>query len=135
MGGGDHSENRDPHAMTPSARRAAAAVSAGLALALLLASLLTPDARGYGTHEQLGLGECAFVRLWDMGCPSCGMTTSWAYLTQGDIRRAAGANVGGLLLGVYALVAIPWLLASALRGRWCSLRPSLRLLLPLLAVV
>jgi hypothetical protein len=121
--------------MGAGARGYAAGLAGGLVLLLAIASQLTPDPRGFGTHEQLGLGQCTFVRLWEIGCPSCGMTTSWSYLMQGHLRAAAGANVAGLLLGLYALVAIPWLLASAVRGQWCYLRPTLALLLPLLAVV
>jgi hypothetical protein len=116
-------------------RWAAAIVASILALLLGVASQLEPDPRGMGTHEQLGLSSCTFVRLWGIGCPSCGMTTSWAHAMNGDLRAAAGANVAGLLLALLALASIPWLLASAVRGRWCYLRPQAGLLLPLLVML
>lgn len=121
--------------MVRAVRWQAAGAGLGLMLLMIVASQLTPDPRGYGTHQQLGLGECSFFRAWQIGCPSCGMTTAWSHLMRGEIGAAAGANVAGLVLGILALLAIPWLLASSLRGRWCYLRPSLGLLLPLLAVV
>ncbi|NBO19844.1 MAG: DUF2752 domain-containing protein, partial [Proteobacteria bacterium] len=40
---------------------------------------LTPDARGLGTHEQLGLPPCGFYLWYGLPCPSCGMTTSWPH--------------------------------------------------------
>jgi hypothetical protein len=123
-----------PGAMSTPARYYAGGMGATLLVLLAIASQLTPDPRGYGTHEQLGVGQCAFIRLWNIGCPSCGMTTSWSHLTRGNLRAAAEANVTGLLLGLYALAAIPWLLASSVRGHWCYLRPRLGVLLPLLAM-
>jgi len=39
---------------------------------------LTPDPRGFGTHEQLGFQPCLPVRLWNVPCPGCGVTTAVA---------------------------------------------------------
>lgn len=122
-------------AMTRQTRWGAALVALSFAFLLGIASQLDPDPRGMGTHEQLGLSSCTFVRLFGIGCPSCGMTTSWAHAMNGDLQRAAGANVAGLMLAMLALVSIPWLLASAVRGRWCYLRPKAGLLLTLLVMV
>ncbi len=48
------------------------------ALAVLgLASWLTPDEKGFGTHRQLGLGECTMLHLTGYPCPMCGMTTTF----------------------------------------------------------
>lgn len=124
-----------PRAMTLAGRWAAVVVATFLALLLGIASQLDPDPRGMGTHEQLGLGSCFFVRMWGVGCPSCGMTTAWSHVMHGQFGAAAGANLAGTMLAIMALVSIPWLLASAARGRWCYLRPAGGLLLPLLVVV
>ena len=56
-------------------------------------------------------------------CPSCGMTTSWAHLLQGDAIAAFRANAGGALLAAGALVCGPWLLISGVRGRWLVAPP------------
>jgi len=99
----------------------AGAVLLGL---LFVALLLEPDRQGYGTHQQLGLPPCTIVVLYGRRCPSCGMTTSWAYLVRGQVGAAIEANVGGALLGLVALASAPWMLASATRGRWLWRKPA-----------
>jgi hypothetical protein len=99
-----------------------------LALAAILIGLfatagrLTPDPRGYGTHEQLGLSPCAILRLTGRPCPTCGMTTSIAWLVRGQLARSWRANPVGPLAASACLALVPWLLAVAAtgrqRGRW-----------------
>jgi hypothetical protein len=85
---------------------------------LIVASTLQPDSRGMGTHEQLGMPPCTFLFLTGIRCPSCGMTTSWAYLTHGRVGQAIQASASGSLLACISFVGGGFLLASALRGRW-----------------
>ncbi len=85
-------------------------VAAGLAALLGVARWLEPDPRGYGTHTQLGLGPCAFATITGRPCPTCGMTTSFAWFSRGCLARSWQANPGGCLI---ALLSIPvgfWLL-------------------------
>lgn len=49
---------------------------------------LTPDPRGFGTHEQLFLPPCFFHWLTQLPCPACGLTTSFAHLVNGNIMQA-----------------------------------------------
>jgi hypothetical protein len=104
-------------------------------LLLVTAARLEPDSSGYGTHKQLGLSDCFVLRQWGVRCPSCGMTTAWSRLFNGDVRGAVAANAGGVLLAVGAIAAVPWLLASAARGEWCYLRPTASVVLPAVAVL
>jgi len=92
----------------------------GLILVSLLttAALLNPDPHGLGTHQQLGLPPCSAIMLFGVRCPACGMTTSWSHLMHGQLLRAAHANAGGLLLGLFSLAIGPWMLTSAALGRW-----------------
>ena len=53
------------------------------------------------------------------------MTTAWANLVRGKLIGALVANVGGTLMGAIALAAVPWLLASAWRGRWIGWTPNI----------
>jgi hypothetical protein len=119
----------DPRALTLRARFLLAVI--GLAALMLVATAwsLTPDPRGYGTHEQLGLGACGFARLTGWRCPTCGMTTAWAHATHGDMRAALAASGGGTVLLLLTVIAAPWLLASAAMGKWLGGRPPVGLLL------
>ncbi|HVX13254.1 MAG TPA: DUF2752 domain-containing protein [Pirellulales bacterium] len=105
-----------------------AAIALGLLAALTVAGMLRPDPNGFGTHRQLGLPPCTFVWLLGVRCPSCGMTTSWSHAVRGHWLAALGANTGGALLAGMAMLAGPWLLASAVRGRWLIGRPGDRTL-------
>jgi len=78
---------------------------------------LEPDARGFGTHRQLGLPECSFRLLFSRSCPGCGMTTSFSHFVRGEFASAARANQAGLLLAIICAVMVPWSLWSAARGR------------------
>lgn len=98
----------------------------GLALSvpLVVACFLEPSPQHRGTHQQLGLPPCTFVLVFGLPCPTCGMTTAWAHLVRGEWIEALRANVGGTLLALLNLVAVPWLLLSAARGRWLGWAPS-----------
>ena len=95
-----------------------------LVFGLGVAAWMEPDRRGYGTHEHLGLGPCTFRVLFNRPCPSCGMTTSWACVAHGQLAPALRANAGGTLLALLAILALPWLFASAVFGRWLFGPPS-----------
>jgi hypothetical protein len=93
---------------------ALAAILIGL---IATAGRLSPDPRGFGTHEQLGLSPCAILRLTGRPCPTCGMTTSFAWLVRGESARAWRANPAGLLAAVVCVGLVPWLLLVASTGR------------------
>lgn len=76
-----------------------------------------PDARGFGTHEQLGMASCSWPELHGIPCPTCGCTTAAAHLVHLSPWRAlteqpfgAAFALGGLWLAVIAL-------HSLIRGR------------------
>lgn len=85
---------------------------------------LRPAAKGYGTHTQLGLAPCTLTQIAGIRCPSCGMTTSWAYFVRGRVIQAAKTNSGGTLLAALAALSGPWLIVSGIAGRWFWRRPN-----------
>jgi hypothetical protein len=101
-------------------------LAAGLMLLGLLwaARWLTPDSRGMGTHEQLGLPPCGFYLWWGIPCPSCGMTTAWAWLARFEFAAAFQLHFGGALLGLFSFGLGLWLVLSAIRGNWIGGWPS-----------
>jgi hypothetical protein len=84
---------------------AATLLAAGAVLAL--ARLLTPSPRGVGTHEQLGLPPCTFLRLTGIPCPSCGLTTSFAHAARLHFYEAFVTQPFGLLACAVTLLLIP----------------------------
>jgi hypothetical protein len=79
---------------------------------LIAARLLHPDARGFGTHTQLGLPPCAFRAWTGLPCPTCGLTTSFAYMARLQLTSAFAAHPLGPLLFALTLS----LLLCALHG-------------------
>ncbi|EMB13504.1 putative membrane protein [Rhodopirellula europaea 6C] len=44
--------------------------------------------------------------LFGLRCPACGMTTSWSWLTRGDLVASASANLSGMLLGLFVVLLL-----------------------------
>lgn len=66
----------------------------GICLGVVVASfLLTPDPKGYGTHQQLLLLPCMFHELTGLPCAFCGMTTGFALMARGQVGAAFAANL------------------------------------------
>src|SRR5262245_36335734 len=99
------------------------AIATGLTAMFAAAAWIDPygpdgQPQRLGTHSQLGLPPCNFLRLTGYPCPSCGMTTSFALLVHGDLANSLRANCAGTLLALTLLATIPWTVVSAIRARW-----------------
>lgn len=70
-----------------------------------IAAWLTPSTQGLGTHRQMGLPECGWITLMDMPCPSCGMTTSFAFAADGDLLSSFTTQPLGSLLAIATAMA------------------------------
>jgi hypothetical protein len=75
---------------------------------LAVAGWLKPAACGYGTHTQLGLPPCSFLRWTHLPCPSCGLTTCFAWAIRLHLWKAFLANPFGILafLGTVSLIPV-----------------------------
>jgi hypothetical protein len=100
----------------------------GAAGLLVVAARLEPSPLGYGTHRQLGLPPCTFVALWNVRCPSCGMTTAFAYVVRGQLGAAFRSNAGGMLLALATMLVAPWAVMSAIVGKFVIRPPGERVL-------
>jgi len=89
---------------------------------MALAHHLTPNASGMGTHQQLGLPPCFFLKLTGWRCPACGLTTSFAWAARGQLGESFRAHpFGPVLVLLFAWVSLISLLefleiGGALRG-------------------
>lgn len=93
------------------------ALAVALTVGFGIAILLTPDPRGFGTHQQFGLPPCTFRLLFGVPCPGCGMTTCFSHFVRGQFASAARANSAGLVLATVCALLVPWSVWSAIRGR------------------
>jgi len=66
--------------------------------------LLRPAADLVGTHTQLFLPPCLFLKITGVPCPTCGMTTSFALLAHGQLWRSIIAHPLGALAYFYIAV-------------------------------
>ena len=101
----------------------------------VVARVLKPDPRGFGTHQQLDLPECFFRLMFSRPCPGCGMTTCFSHFVRGEFVAAARANPAGILLAILCVVMIPWSLLSAARGHLWLVDEPMSLLTVLIAVI
>jgi Protein of unknown function (DUF2752) len=105
----------------------------GMGGLLGVAKWLEPDPRGFGTHTQLGLQPCAFARVTGRLCPTCGMTTSFAWFMRGRVDRSWRANPAGFLLALLTVPLIAWFVSSAVADEPVGFRSLAGPLLSLLA--
>lgn len=94
----------------------ALAVLAAAIAAIAVLAAVRPDARGFGTHEQLGMAPCSWPATMGMPCPTCGVTTAACLVVHlrplSAVRvQPFGAALAGLGLWL-ALLALSSLVTS-----------------------
>lgn len=94
---------------------AAATLSAAVGAVWFLGRV-TPDARGHGTHEQLGMTPCGWA-IQGYPCPTCGVTTAACHVVHGQLLRAVWANPFGAALAMAGLAAAVVALICLVRRR------------------
>lgn len=122
-------------------RRLVACVVLFAAVAVLgLAAWMEPAAAGHGTHQQLGLPKCDWMTRFNTPCPTCGMTTAFAYAAEGNFVASfltqplgfllAIATAGALLVSIY----IVWTGSPVARifVRWWNTRTTILFVIVLL---
>lgn len=82
-----------------------------------IAAWLTPSPNGFGTHLQLGLGECTMLHLTGYPCPMCGMTTTFTLFAHLRPVDAFFNQPFGLVLFAGTLAGAAIGLADILTGR------------------
>jgi hypothetical protein len=121
----DFVEVRRPRAYPPlgwMTRLSCAAVAAGCLTVLAIAARLDPDARGVGTHEQLGLAPCGWLVQFGWPCMSCGMTTAFSHMAHLRPLSALAAQPMGAVLYLATAVTAVLTAVSVVTGRdWPSL--------------
>ena len=79
---------------------------------------VTPDSRGVGTHEQLGLLPCFTHALTGFPCPFCGMTTAVTHAARGEWAEAFVVQPAGALIGLTIIPGAAACMLMAFAGRY-----------------
>ncbi|MBI4578098.1 MAG: DUF2752 domain-containing protein [Planctomycetes bacterium] len=95
----------------------ATGVLAAAIVVLAVAARLHPEGRYEGAHQQLGLPPCGFIVITGLPCPTCGMTTAFAYTIHGHPLLALRAQAVGFLLAVSTVAAALFAVISLVSGR------------------
>ncbi len=109
-------------------RLTALGVFAGAMVILGMAWYVHPDARGLGTHEQLGMGPCGFLITTGLPCPTCGMTTAFSHVVRGHVLQAlwaqpAGAAMAGLTVLLAGVAVVVMITGRRLELNWYRVNP------------
>lgn len=87
------------------ARVGALALAIGAAVVLAIASSLDPSPKGHATHLALGLPPCGWVVSFGRPCPTCGMTTAFAHVADGQFLTAFITQPFGAVLACVTGIA------------------------------
>ena len=91
---------------TPFGRRLTAGfVTAATGTVLGVAAYLKPAEAGVGTHSQLNLPPCSWVINFNLPCPTCGMTTSFAHAADGNLLQSFLTQPAGFILAILTAAA------------------------------
>jgi Protein of unknown function (DUF2752) len=74
---------------------------------LVAAACIKPDPAGLGTHKQLGQPECGFYERTGFPCPTCGMTTAFAYMVRGKFLNSFSVQPAGAMAALLCLIMVP----------------------------
>lgn len=99
------------------ARAIALMVGLGCLAVLVRAATLPPSHTGIGTHRAMGLNQCTFIDRTGLPCPSCGMTTSFAWFARGNIAASLYVQPMGAALALAAAMCVWGGLYVAFTGR------------------
>ena len=93
------------------------AVAAGCIYVIYHAVTLQPAPEGYGTHRAMGFLACNMISATGIPCPTCGMTTSFAWFFRGNLLASAYVQPAGFLLAYVLTMLLPLALYQAATGR------------------
>ncbi|WP_437187692.1 DUF2752 domain-containing protein [Planctomicrobium sp. SH668] len=110
-------------------------VSLGVLGTFALSLTITPDPRGFGSHQQLGLPPCLFQMLFGIPCPGCGGTTSFAHFVRGEWMSSLRAHPAAFVGCLAGLLFVPWAIGSSIKGKPIFVKTTSSLLFWMLTTI
>jgi len=92
-------------------------IAAGCLAVLITATKLQPSPTGVGTHTELGMYPCALLAQTGIPCPTCGMTTSFAWFVRGNWLASFYIQPMGFVLAVLTVAGFWTAAYVAVSGR------------------
>ena len=83
---------------------------------VVLGVFISPDERGFGTHEKLGLPPCTVLEATGIPCPGCGVTTSVSLAANGRFIDSFVNQPFGLFFALASAVYALWAFWTHVRG-------------------
>jgi hypothetical protein len=84
---------------------------------LITAFRLPPIPTGIGTHTGLHMQDCAWLYRIGIPCPSCGMTTSFAWFVRGNIVASFYVQPFGFVLALITTIVFWVAIYAAISGK------------------
>jgi hypothetical protein len=85
------------------------------------AAYLKPAVAGIGTHQQLGMAPCSLITMTGYPCPTCGMTTAFAWAIRGKFLASFAAQPVGFLLAILTAITAVQAVYVLSRGKMWTL--------------
>ncbi len=83
---------------------------------VVLGVFISPDERGFGTHEKLGFPPCAVLEATGIPCPGCGVTTSVSLAANGRFVDSFVNQPFGLFFALASAAYALWAFWTHARG-------------------
>jgi hypothetical protein len=83
----------------------------------IIAWKLPPSPSGVGSHHKLGMLPCNMLEVTGIPCPSCGMTTSFAWFYKAHLVGSLYVQPAGFVLAYLTAVVCVLGLYQAMTGR------------------
>ena len=96
----------EPERLSLFGRMLAGLIAAGCLAVLIIGVRLKPSPTGMATHTAMGFDECQFYKRTGLPCPSCGMTTSFAWYVRGNVVASFYNQPMGFVLAVLATATV-----------------------------
>ena len=116
----EHNNDLNPYWETTSikARLILTIIAIAFWTVVIIAWNIVPDAKGFGSHQQIGIPKCQWIRESNTPCPTCGMTTAYSLTVRGRIVSAFLTQPAGCILAITHIILTGLFSWIAISGKY-----------------